>query len=199
MLRRVLLLTCISAVALTACAKKKPPVVTPTGTQPTTSTRDTTGERIAREAAEHLRQDSIAKARTAADAAERDRKIAALRGSLEQIIYFDYNEDKLRDDAAEALGQKVQILRANPGIRIRIIGHTDERGSVEYNQALGMRRAQVVKDYLAGFSIDESRLEIVSMGEDQPQDPGHDENAWNRNRRATFTITSGNVLTAPGQ
>ena len=62
-----------------------------------------------------------------------------------------------------------------------------------------LSRPQVVKDYLVGFSIDESRMEIVSMGEDQPQDPGHDEGAWARNRRAGFTITSGNTLTAPGQ
>ena len=82
---------------------------------------------------------------------------------------------------------------------MRITGHTDERGSVEYNQALGMRRAQVTKDFITGFGIDASRLEIVSMGEDQPQDPGHDEAAWARNRRAAFTITSGSPLNSPGQ
>jgi peptidoglycan-associated lipoprotein len=200
MLRRYLIAALIPAVALTACSKKKP-VVTPTPeTQPTTSTtRDPNAEAEAARRAEQMRQDSIARARAAADAAENERKMSALRASLEEMVYFDYNEDKLRDDAAVILGQKVQILRANPGIRMRITGHTDERGSVEYNQALGMRRAQVVKDYLTGFTIDEGRLEIVSMGEDQPQDPGHEESAWSRNRRAAFTITSGSILNSPGQ
>jgi peptidoglycan-associated lipoprotein len=198
MLRRVVLFSVACAVTLSACSKKKPEVVTP-DTTPAVTAPDTAAARIAREAAERARQDSIANARAAEEAADRERRIAALRGTLEEAIYFDYDDDKLRDDAAESLGQKVQILRANPGIRIRITGHTDERGSIEYNLALGMRRAQVVKDYLVGFSIDESRMEIVSMGEDQPQDPGHDESAWSRNRRAGFTITSGNTLTAPGQ
>lgn len=201
MLRRFIFAALIPAVALTACSKKKPVVVpTPGDQQPTTSTtRDPSAEQAARDAAERLRQDSIVKARAAADAAETERKMAALRTSLEQVVFFDYNEDKLRDDAAEILGQKVQILRANPGIRIRIVGHTDERGSVEFNQALGMRRAQVVKDYLTGFTIEEGRLEIVSMGEDQPQDPGHEESSWSRNRRAAFAITSGSILNTPGQ
>jgi peptidoglycan-associated lipoprotein len=199
-LRRVVVFSMICAATLSACSKKKPPVVTPPGnTSPTTAPVDTARERMQREAADQARRDSIANARTAEEEAERARRIAAVRGSLEQPVYFDYDEDKLRDDAAEALGQKVQILRANPGIRLRITGHTDERGSIEYNLALGMRRAQVVKDYLVGFSIDESRLEIVSMGEDQPQDTGHDEAAWARNRRAGFTITSGTTTTAPGQ
>jgi peptidoglycan-associated lipoprotein len=62
-----------------------------------------------------------------------------------------------------------------------------------------MRRAQVTKDFLTGFGIDGGRLEIVSMGEDQPQDPGHDESAWGRNRRAAFTITAGSPVVTPGQ
>jgi peptidoglycan-associated lipoprotein len=201
MLRRVVLLTCITAVAITACSKKKPAVVTPGTDQPvsTNAGRDTAADRMAREAAERARQDSINNARAAADAAEREGRLAALRGALEAPIYFDYDQDDLREDAKVTLGEKVQILRANPGVRLRITGHTDERGSVEYNLALGMRRAQVVKNYLAGFTIDESRLEIVSMGEDQPADPGHDESAWSRNRRAAFTITGGSTLTTPGQ
>jgi peptidoglycan-associated lipoprotein len=185
--------------ALGACSKKKPAVVTPTPTDTAVSTRDPNAEAAAAAAAAKLRADSIAAANAARDAAESARRIEALKSSLEQMIYFDYNEDKLRDDASEELGRKVQILRANPSIHMRITGHTDERGSVEYNQALGMRRAQVTKDYISGFGIDESRLEIVSMGEDQPQDPGHDESAWSRNRRAAFTITSGSPLVTPGQ
>lgn len=201
MLRRVVFLTCLSAVALGACSKKKP-VVNPQPQQPTStpiSTRDTAAERIARENADRMRQDSIANARAAADRAAQAQALAALRGTLEETVYFDYNEDKLRTDAQEALGRKVPILRANTSITMRITGHTDERGSVEYNMALGMRRAQAVKDYLSDFGIDASRIEIVSMGEDQPQDPGHDETAWSKNRRAQFTVTAGSPTVPQGQ
>ncbi len=199
MLRRVVLLSMMSAVILSACSKKKPEVLTPTVPGTPVATSDTAQARRDREAADRMRADSIASARAAEAAAEAERRMAAVRGTLEQVIYFEYDDDKLGTDAEEALAAKVQILRANPGIRMRITGHTDERGSVEYNLALGMRRAQVVKDYLVGFSIDEGRLDIVSMGEDQPQDVGHEESAWGRNRRAGFTITSGNAMTTPGQ
>jgi peptidoglycan-associated lipoprotein len=201
MLRRVVILTCLSAVALGACSKKKP-VVTPTpapASNPQVSTRDTAAERMARENADRMRADSIANAKAAADRAAQQQALAALRGTLEETVYFDYNEDKLRTDAQEALGRKVPILRANTSITVRVTGHTDERGSVEYNQALGMRRAQAVKDYLSDFGIDAGRIEIVSMGEDQPQDPGHDETAWAKNRRAQFTITGGSPTVPQGQ
>ena len=191
MLRRVALYACLSIVTLSACSKKQPPAPTPEQPVNNQPVRDTAAENAARRAQDQARQDSIAAAQRAADA-ERERLAReAVRTSLEAMVYFDYDASSIRDDAATTLGQKVQILRANPNIRLRITGHTDERGSVEYNLALGMRRAQSIKDYIVEFGIDESRLEIVSMGEDQPQDPGHDESAWGRNRRGTFTITAG--------
>jgi peptidoglycan-associated lipoprotein len=200
MLRRVVLLTFVSTLALGACSKKKPAQPQPQPETPTqVTTRDPNAEAAAQRERDRLRQDSINAANAARDAQERAARIAALRSSIEAMIYFDYNEDKLRDDAAEELSRKAQILRANADIHLRITGHTDERGSVEYNQALGMRRAQVTKDFLTGFGIDGGRLEIVSMGEDQPQDPGHDESAWGRNRRAAFTITAGSPVVTPGQ
>jgi peptidoglycan-associated lipoprotein len=82
---------------------------------------------------------------------------------------------------------------------MRIAGHADERGSVEYNLALGMRRAEAVRDYLAGFGLEAGRFEVTSMGEDMPLDRGSNEAAWARNRRAEFTITAGGqTLVAPG-
>lgn len=198
MLRRIVLFG-LCVVALGACSKKQPAVVTPTDTGVTPTQRDTAAERMAAEARERARQDSIARDRAAADAAERERVLSQLRGVLEAPVYFAYDDDRLSEEAATALSQKVQILRANPGVRLRITGHTDERGSVEYNLALGMRRAQAVRDFLTGFTLEESRFEIVSMGEDQPEVMGSDESAWSRNRRAAFSITSGTTLTAPGQ
>jgi peptidoglycan-associated lipoprotein len=199
MLRRVGILTIGCALTLTACSKKTPETMTPAPTTPPVAQRDTAAERMAREAAERARQDSIARARASEDAAERERQLQAIRGVLEAPVYFEYDDDRLTEAAATALAQKVQILRANPGVSVRITGHTDERGSVEYNLALGMRRAQSTRDYISGFSVDPSRLEIVSMGEDQPEDPGHDEAAWSKNRRAAFMITSGSTLNAPGR
>jgi peptidoglycan-associated lipoprotein len=97
------------------------------------------------------------------------------------------------------LARKVPILRANPGARIRVSGHADERGSVEYNLALGMRRAAAAREWLTGFGIPADRFEVVSFGEDRPADAGSNEDAWARNRRAEFVVTAGgDNLVMPG-
>jgi peptidoglycan-associated lipoprotein len=195
MLRNMLLLLVLIAVSLSACSRREPP---PSGPVPA----DTAGEGARRAAElERLRQDSIARARAAADADERRRseEVARLRAVLEERVHFDYDDSSLRADAQEVLGRKVPILRANPDVRLRIEGHADERGSVEYNLALGMRRANSVRDYLAGFGIAAGRFETTSMGEDMPLDRGSNEAAWARNRRAEFTVTGGgSTLVMPG-
>ena len=114
-----------------------------------------------------------------------------LTAILEQVVYFDYDESTIRTDAQELLAAKVPVLRANPSVRIRIEGHADERGSVEYNLALGMRRANAVRDYLADFGIDASRFDVLSFGEDRPASNGSSESAWSQNRRAEFRVTAG--------
>jgi peptidoglycan-associated lipoprotein len=125
------------------------------------------------------------------DAAEREAEMRRVRAILEQIIYFDYDESSIRVDAQETLAAKVPYLRQNPGIRMRIEGHADERGSVEYNLALGMRRANAVRDYLLGFGLDASRFDIQSLGEDRPMANGSNEAAWAQNRRAEFRVSTG--------
>jgi peptidoglycan-associated lipoprotein len=196
MIRRLLLVLFLIAVPLSACSRRQPPEVAPVPA-------DTVGEGARRAAElERMRQDSIARARAATDADEQRRLAevtARARAVLEEMVHFDYDESNLRADAQEALGRKVPILRANPNVRLRVAGHADERGSVEYNLALGMRRANAVRDYLAGFGIDASRFETTSMGEDMPLDRGSNESAWARNRRAEFTVTAGGaVITMPG-
>ena len=192
MLRKAALLVVLAALPLAACSKKEaPPTPTPQPTLP-----DTAGQGAARERA---RQDSIARAEQAAREAAAREATARATAILTEMVFFDYDISELRADAQEALGRKVPILRGNPALTLRVTGHADERGSLEYNLALGMRRAQAVKDYLAGFGIDASRLQIDSMGEDQPLDDGQDEQAWARNRRAEFYVTGGgDVLTLPG-
>jgi peptidoglycan-associated lipoprotein len=196
MLRRLLLFALVLALPLSACSRRPPPV---SGT----AVPDTAGEGARRAAElERARQDSIARARAAADAdavRRAEEATARARAILEERVHFDYDESNVRSDAQEALGRKVPLLRANPEVRLRIVGHADERGSVEYNLALGMRRANAVRDYLAGFGIDASRLETGSMGEDAPLDPRSTEAAWAMNRRAEFSITAGGAtLVIPG-
>jgi peptidoglycan-associated lipoprotein len=137
-------------------------------------------------AAARARQDSI-------DAANRARAEAAAKAkaALEAVIYFDYNKSNLRDDARTTLDAKLPILQANPNVRIRIEGNADERGSDEYNQALGMRRAEEARRYLVSKGVDAGRIDIVSNGEEKPVCTQHDESCWSQNRRDEFVIVAG--------
>lgn len=101
-------------------------------------------------------------------------------------IYFDFDKYNLRDDARDVLRRNAALLEQNQNLKITIEGHCDERGTVEYNLALGERRAKSVRDYLASMGVSSSRLEVVSYGKERPAVIGHDENAWSKNRRAEF-------------
>jgi len=139
-------------------------------------------------------QDSIAAAeRQRAEDAERDRqrRIAEARSVLEAEVYFDYDESEIRSDQQALMREKAEILRASPQVQLRIEGHTDERGSTEYNLALGSRRAGSVRDFFSGFGLPEARFATVSLGEEQPAEQASTEQAWSRNRRAVFRITAG--------
>ena len=116
---------------------------------------------------------------------------AAARAALTAMVFFDYDQSTIRDDSKQILDQKVVVLRANPGVALRIEGHADERGSVEYNLALSLRRANAIKDYLTNFGVDGSRFEVAAMGEERPLESGASETAYARNRRGEFYITRG--------
>ena len=103
-------------------------------------------------------------------------------------IYFDFDRYDLRDDAIDQLEQNAAWLREHPTVRVIIEGHCDERDTEEYNLALGERRANAARDYFIRVGIAPSRLMTVSYGESRPIDPGHNEAAWARNRRAHFRI-----------
>lgn len=104
-----------------------------------------------------------------------------------QPAFFDLDSDALREDARAALDKDARALRENATVNVTIEGHCDERGTAEYNQALGERRAQAAKDYLVAAGIAESRLKIVSYGKERPFSEGHDEASWQQNRRAHLT------------
>jgi peptidoglycan-associated lipoprotein len=114
------------------------------------------------------------------------------------MIHFDYDRSDIRAEDAPNLDRKAAILEANPAVRVRISGHADERGSDEYNLALGTRRAASAKRYLENKGVDGSRLEVISYGEERPLSAGADETAWANNRRDEFEITAGGgSLVAP--
>ncbi|HCK60171.1 MAG TPA: hypothetical protein DHW11_03040 [Gemmatimonadetes bacterium] len=123
--------------------------------------------------------------------AERQRAVRAARAALEEMVFFDYDMSDIRDDAEATLRAKVDILRASPQVQVRIEGHADERGSTEYNMALGNRRAEAIRQFLVGFGLGENRFEIVSFGEGRPLQQGSTESDWARNRRGQFVITAG--------
>jgi peptidoglycan-associated lipoprotein len=90
------------------------------------------------------------------------------------------------------------VLRANPSVRLRIEGHCDQRGSTEYNLALGQRRAEAVRAYLVNLGIDGGRLSTISYGKERPLVEGDDEQAFQKNRRAEFDVIGGQLTTVPG-
>lgn len=101
-------------------------------------------------------------------------------------IYFKYDSDQIQDEYVSIMQSHAQYLRDNPDSRIIIEGHTDERGTPEYNIALGERRARSVARYMQNLGVDINQLSIVSYGEEKPVLPGHDENSWSKNRRAVI-------------
>jgi peptidoglycan-associated lipoprotein len=103
-----------------------------------------------------------------------------------QPVYFDFDKTTLSTDAQSTLARNAEWLRANPQVRVQVEGNADERGTEEYNLALGERRAESVKGYLTSLGIESNRLNTLSYGEERPADPGHSESAWSKNRRAEF-------------
>lgn len=181
-----------------ACSKTPPPAAAP-APAPVINQDSINAANAARARADSIaradaaRRDADARARADADrlAAERSGAMAAMRNTLAQAIYFEYDSDVLSDDARAKLDAKLVIMTANPALRLRIAGSTDERGSDEYNLALGQRRAAAAKRYLAQHGIADERIDVISLGEERPTSQGHDESAWTQNRRDEFEITAG--------
>lgn len=105
-----------------------------------------------------------------------------------QKIYFNFDSSDLSEEARASLSKNAEYLSRQAGIKVRIEGNCDERGSDDYNMALGERRAKSAKDYLVNLGIASDRLSTISYGEEKPADPGHDEAAWAKNRRDEFVI-----------
>lgn len=104
----------------------------------------------------------------------------------QRVIYFDFDKSNIRSEFLDTLTAHAKYLVAHPDQKVRIEGYTDERGTVEYNIALGDRRAQAVRRFLLFQGVAPGQLTTVSYGEAHPADPGHDEAAWAKNRRAVL-------------
>jgi len=189
----------LAVVFVAACSPPPPPPPAPV---PTVNQDSIDAAARARaEAAARARTDSIARAdaarraaeeRARAEAAERERAaMAAARAAFATVIYFDLDKSDLKPEARTVLMAKLPLLRANMNVRIRIAGHTDDRGSDAYNVALGQRRAAAAKRFLVDQGIAADRIDVVSFGEDRPVAMGSGEENWSKNRRDEFEIIVG--------
>jgi peptidoglycan-associated lipoprotein len=185
----VMLVAAASLVTAIGCGKKKPPVAKPTAPPPTTASGAATTrvpappEPVSEPTivpAEPVKEDTIAS------------------GSLDEInrnsplkpVYFALDSSDITPEGRSVLDANAAVMKKYPSWTVTIEGHTDERGTAEYNLALGERRAVTARAYLVSLGVSADRLRTVSYGKEFPFDPGHDESAFSRNRRAHFVITA---------
>jgi len=181
-------LALLALVIVPACHKKTPPVVAPsvdtspavppippTVTTATAQTVPTETDFVS------PKTETVATEVLPNDIGELNR-VAQARGYI-QDAFFEYNDSTLTSDAQTALTSSATWLKKNPQYNLLIEGHCDERGTEQYNLALGDRRANQAKEYLVTLGIDTGRIRTVSYGEERPFDPGHDDAAWAKNRR----------------
>jgi peptidoglycan-associated lipoprotein len=188
------------------CRRTPPPAPEPVVTVDTAAIRRAREDSIRMENQRREAAAADARRRAAADSAERARLAEEamrrdsdmLRGTVSSAIGFDFDKSDLREDARANLDAKIPILLANTNVTIRVAGHADERGSSEYNLALGQRRAAAAKRYLVERGVAESRIETTSFGEERPVCTDSNEGCWSQNRRDEFEITGGGpMLTRP--
>lgn len=160
-----LLLALTAALTLAACST----------TKPEEEQVDTTAQE---DAAAQAEAEALARQR-AAEEAERQR-IAALLDN--NVIYFDFDDDSIRSEYVEVLEAHAKYAQ-NSGKSVTLEGHADERGTPEYNLALGERRAKSVAQLMRTYGVSDSNIDVISFGEESPANPGHTEAAWQENRR----------------
>ena len=189
--RNLVIVMMVAGLALTlSCAKKK--VVPGSGAGDLTQKADKLSTEEAARMAAQEQEKALAEQRLHEEAMKKNAvQVAAMaaRENFEnQDVLFGYDSAVLSAEARQILKEKARWLEANAGINIVVQGHCDERGTTEYNLALGDQRATAVKSFLMNMGILGSRIVTISYGEEKPLDPGHGEAAWSRNRRAHFVI-----------
>ena len=136
-----------------------------------------------------ISEEDLAKTRADRERLEREKGLQETKTALPASdIYFEYDSYSVQPEDLAKIKEVSEWLKINSAVRIVVEGHCDERGTVEYNLALGQKRAEVVKNHLTKFGVDEKSIRIISFGKEIPVDPGHTEDAWAKNRRVHFSI-----------
>jgi peptidoglycan-associated lipoprotein len=193
------LVLCLSVTFMTGCAKKaalKEGAVVTREQKAVSETPAVKDDQAAREAAlreQELREQGLREqeAREAADKAKKEAaaKAAAILTELQIAdIYFDFDKYNLKPEAQEILKKGAPAYLKYSDYKLVVEGHCDERGTAEYNLALGEKRATEAAKYLVDLGIEKARIKTISYGKEMPLDKGHDEAAWAKNRRAHFVI-----------
>lgn len=176
--------------------KKKKPVVTATDTSMTAPDISVTAEpadqtiKVDTQPADFVQDTAPTSEELPRDAEALNRYVADRR--LVRDAFFGYDESALNADGQAAMQATAEWLRANPQYNILIEGHTDERGTEQYNLALGDRRANIAREYLSGLGINSARMRTVSYGEERPFEQGQNDSAWAQNRRAHIVVVGSN-------
>ncbi len=175
------------AILAAACGGKKPPVARPMPPPPDT----TAGASSRPTPPQPVEEPTVVPAEPVAEDAIASASLDDLnRNSPLRPVFFPLDSSEVDADAKTVLESDAATLKKYPSWAITIEGHCDERGTAEYNLALGERRAVAARSYLVSLGISSDRLKTVSYGKEFPFDPGHDETAWAKNRRAHFVITA---------
>lgn len=194
----IMTLFCCIGMILMGCPKKTVVKEEPSLRQEETAKAE--AERAAKADAERAAREAEAKAREEAARKELEKSLTAKKepgiegvvfeSSLLKDVYFDFDKFDIRPEDAAILKENAALLKKYPTVKVQIEGHCDERGTNEYNLALGERRANSAKNYLVSLGIPSDRISTISYGEEKPLDTGHQEEAWAKNRRAHTVIVS---------
>ena len=163
-----------ASLVITGCANRKPTANIEAGNTPNGSTTVNT---------DGLSEDAALNAQNLNGASSKGVTAANKAFLAKRVVHFDYDSSDLSNDDYQTLQAHAQFLMANANSRLALTGHTDERGTREYNMALGERRAKAVQSYLVTNGVNAGQLEAVSYGKEMPINPGHNEAAWKENRR----------------
>jgi len=191
-MRRFIPVLILAGVAIAACGGKKPePAAAPRPNADSLAAAQRARDDSMRAAEEaRAERERLAQQRFADSLAALSRTSDMLKQTLAEMIHFDFDRAVVRRDNVPTLDRKILILLANPDVRIQVVGNCDERGSDEYNLALGNRRASAAKQYLVDHGVSADRVETKSLGEERPIDPGHTEEAWASNRNDQFLMVT---------
>lgn len=191
-MKKLLLISLASfaAFSMVACSKKKPPVNPVVKEEPTAVQPAQDSAELAKAKADSIERTRLESERLEAERleAERARVEKLINQLMSDDVYFDFDRSELTEKAKEILTQVGDILLKEPRFVIVVEGHTDARGTEDYNMTLGSKRAMKVKEFLSAYGVGGDRMETVSFGKEKPKVAGESEEAYAQNRRANFKV-----------